>query len=129
MAKSKTAALCPCGSGAAYQQCCERYISQGRSAPDALSLMRSRYTAYTLENEAYLKKTWHPRSCPVLNLSQDRCKWTGLKIVRHAQQERTATVEFIARYKIGGRAHELHEVSKFELEDGQWLYVDGVFPE
>ena len=130
MAKSKSASPCPCGSGAGYAQCCERYISGALPAPDALSLMRSRYTAYTLENEAYLQKTWHPRSRPALNLQQQEpCKWIGLKIVRSEQRESTATVEFVARYKIGGRAQQLHEVSKFELEYGQWLYVDGMFPD
>jgi SEC-C motif-containing protein len=38
-------------------------------------------------------------------------------------------VEFVARYKIGGRAHRLHEISRFVREEGRWLYVDGVFPE
>ena len=36
-----------------------------------------------------------------------------------------ATVEFVARYKINGRAHRLHEVSRFVREHGLWFYVDG----
>jgi SEC-C motif-containing protein len=39
-----------------------------------------------------------------------------------------ATVEFVARYKVGGRAHRLHEVSRFVLEEGRWFYLDGSFP-
>ncbi len=39
-----------------------------------------------------------------------------------------ATVEFVARYKVNGRAHRLHEVSRFVLEDGRWFYLDGSFP-
>jgi len=38
-----------------------------------------------------------------------------------------ATVEFVARYKSGGRAGRLHEVSRFVREDGKWFYVDGEF--
>jgi len=34
-------------------------------------------------------------------------------------------VEFVARSKRGGRAHRLHETSRFVREDGRWLYVDG----
>jgi SEC-C motif-containing protein len=35
-------------------------------------------------------------------------------------------VEFVARYKVGGRAHRLHESSRFiRGEDGHWRYVDG----
>jgi SEC-C motif-containing protein len=41
----------------------------------------------------------------------------------------TAIVEFVARYKIGGRAHRMHEVSRFVCEDGRWYYVDGDFPD
>ena len=40
-----------------------------------------------------------------------------------------ATVEFVARCKIGGRAHRLHEVSRFVRGEGRWYYVDGSFPE
>jgi len=127
MAKSTP---CPCGSGLVCEQCCGRYISGVEHAPDALALMRSRYSAYVLEQQDYLQKTWHPRSRPVLNLAQQEpCKWLGLQIVRHEQKEATATVEFVARYKVNGRAQRLHEVSKFELEDGQWFYVDGAFPD
>ncbi len=43
-------------------------------------------------------------------------------------------MEFVARYKIGGRAHRLHEVSRFVREAGsgdvpRWYYLDGSFPE
>jgi SEC-C motif domain protein len=37
-----------------------------------------------------------------------------------------ATVEFVARFKIGGgRAERLHEISRFVREEGRWFYVDG----
>jgi len=36
-----------------------------------------------------------------------------------------ATVEFVARSKLSGRAHRLHEISRFVREDGRWYYVDG----
>jgi SEC-C motif-containing protein len=39
--------------------------------------------------------------------------------------ENRAIVEFIARYKIDGRAYRLHENSRFVREDGCWFYVDG----
>jgi SEC-C motif-containing protein len=34
-------------------------------------------------------------------------------------------VEFVARYKLNGRAFRLHETSRFERVGGRWLYVDG----
>lgn len=129
MAKSKQMAYCPCGSAVSYQQCCERYITGKESAPNAEALMRSRYTAYTLADEKYVQRTWHPRSRPVLRFDQQEpCKWTGLIVIAFHEDGQRATVEFIANYKINGKANRLHEISKFEYEDGQWLYVDGTFP-
>ena len=36
-------------------------------------------------------------------------------------------VEFVARYKIGGKAHRLHETSRFVREGEQWFYLEGDF--
>ncbi|MBS0554808.1 MAG: hypothetical protein JSS47_20145, partial [Proteobacteria bacterium] len=33
--------------------------------------------------------------------------------------------EFVARFRVGGRAQRLHETSRFVREDGRWYYVDG----
>jgi SEC-C motif-containing protein len=53
-------------------------------------------------------------------------QWLGLTVKRHVTQDcEHATVEFVARYKTGGRAHKLHEISRFVREDGRWYYVDG----
>jgi len=90
--------------------------------------MRSRYTAYTLLQEDYLLATWHTSTRPSsLNLAADAAtKWIGLEVKRHEQQDTDhAIVEFVARYKVNGRAHRLHEVSRFVREDGRWFYVDG----
>ncbi len=119
---------CPCG-GNNYAQCCGRFIDSGEIAQTAEQLMRSRYTAYSLHNEDYLKATWHASTRPVEAVAQDDgVKWLGLEVRRHVPDGDTATVEFVARYKIGGRAHRLHEVSRFVREDGRWYYVDGSFP-
>lgn len=119
---------CPCGSTQSYAACCARYLEAGEPAPDAEALMRSRYTAYTLLHEDYLLATWHASTRPAtLGLADEAPpNWLGLQVKRHAQQDSDhATVEFVARYKIGGRAHRLHEVSRFVREEGRWWYVDG----
>ena len=120
-------ARCPCGS-AGYASCCEP-CHAGLNAPDALVLMRSRYSAYVLKREDYLLATWHHSTRPAnLDLAGDTSRWLGLEIKRHTtQSEDHATVEFVARYKIAGRAHRLHELSRFVREDGRWFYVDGDF--
>ncbi len=90
--------------------------------------MRSRYTAYSLQREDYVLATWHPATRPVaLGLVNEvATQWIGLDVKRHHLQDAThATVEFIARYKVNGRTHRLHEISRFVQEDGHWLYIDG----
>jgi SEC-C motif-containing protein len=55
-------------------------------------------------------------------------RWLGLEVRDHVATGDSATVEFVARYKLGGRAHRLHEVSRFVREQGRWWYRDGSFP-
>jgi SEC-C motif-containing protein len=120
---------CPCG-GADYATCCGRYHN-GEPAPDALTLMRLRYSAYVLKLEPYLLTTWHDSTRSVaLDLAADNTKWFALEVKKHTcVSADSATVEFIARYKIGGRAARLHESSRFVREDGRWFYLDGEFNE
>ncbi|MEO7558900.1 MAG: YchJ family metal-binding protein [Nitrosospira sp.] len=116
------------GSNEKYANCCGRYLDGSEAAPTAEALMRSRYTAYTLGREDYLLATWHRSTRPAsLELeSEPRRKWLGLEVRRHEQPEPDhAVVEFVARYKVGSRAHRLHEISRFVREAGQWFYVDG----
>jgi SEC-C motif-containing protein len=125
--KTKTK-LCPCNSTIPYATCCARYVEGNEPAPTAEALMRSRYTAYTLLREDYLLATWHPSTRPAsLGLAEDvQTKWFGLEVKRHEQQDTDhAIVEFVARYKVNGRAHRLHEVSRFVREKGRWVYLDG----
>jgi len=119
---------CPCGNAKNYADCCARYLDNKEIAPSAEALMRSRYTAYTLQHEDYLLATWHQSTRPPALGLQDEAatKWLGLEVKRHEQQDTEhAIVEFLARYKVNGRAHRLHEISRFVCEEGKWFYVDG----
>ncbi|MFZ1642012.1 MAG: YchJ family protein [Candidatus Contendobacter sp.] len=125
------ATACPCGSGQSYPACCGPYLDheQPQATPEAL--MRSRYSAYVLVREEYLLRTWHQSTRPgKLDLSGDAgtVNWLGLKIVRveaGGPDDTRGVVEFVARYKVGGKAHRLHETSRFVRENGQWFYLDG----
>lgn len=88
--------------------------------------MRSRYSAYVLGLEDYLLATWHSSSRPaVLDLARGpQAKWLGLEVRAQAEAGDQATVEFVARCRVGGRAQRLHEVSRFVREDGHWYYLD-----
>ena len=133
-------AVCPCGGAApqrrpdakapAFMQCCGRFIDGGETASSALELMRSRYSAYVLGATAYLRATWAPHTCPAdLDANPDAPdapRWLGLQIKRFDTLDATrAEVEFVARYKVGGRAHRLHELSRFTHDGHGWRYVDG----
>jgi len=122
--------VCPCGSGRPPAACCGAVLSGNARVQTAEQLMRSRYTAYVLGDEAYLLRTWHASTRPAtLALTAAPVKWLGLRIVRTVAggpDDRDGVVEFEARYKPPGRAERLHEVSRFVKEDGQWYYVDGV---
>jgi len=122
--KVATQMPCPCGRGL-YADCCEP-LHTGTAAANAEALMRSRYSAYVLKLAAYVQATWHASTRPAeLLLEDEQTKWLGLDIRRHSQQDDTASVEFIARYKVNGRAHRLHEISRFVRENGHWYYFDG----
>jgi SEC-C motif-containing protein len=121
--------FCPCGSGCDYALCCSQFL-HGKSAGTAEQLMRSRYTAYTLEDETYLLETWHSTTRPqTLNLSsQNPIKWVDLRILKHSvdpDNSSRASVEFVVRYKSNGRAQKMHELSAFVNENGRWFYLDG----
>ena len=119
---------CYCGSGKPYAACCGRLHSGAENAASAEALMRSRYSAYVLGLEPYLLATWHASTRPAaLYLAEEAgTKWLGLEVKRQQAQDAShATVEFVARYRIAGRGHRLHETSRFVREDGRWFYVDG----
>lgn len=120
---------CPCGSEQTYNQCCRQY-HDGKTAPTAEALMRSRYSAYVLRNGAYLHRSWHSSTRPNKKslLQLPPMDWLGLEIVRTEQggkQDVSGTVEFIASYREGEKIGKLHETSQFVKEDGKWYYVIG----
>ena len=120
---------CFCGSGKPYAACCRRFHA-GEAAPDAEALMRSRYSAYVLENADYLLATWHASTRPA-TLSFDEGlrtpKWLGLSVHAHeVTRPDAAEVEFTARFRVGGgSAQRMRECSRFVHEQGRWYYLDG----
>lgn len=117
---------CPCGRGASFEACCGRYLGTGGPAPDAESLMRSRYTAFVRGDAVHLLATWHASHRPATLELEEGVKWLGLEVKRHTPIDDThAEVEFVARSRVQGRGQRLHERSRFVREDGHWFYVDG----
>jgi len=130
---------CPCGRTAAagkgkvraFGDCCGRFVGpladEGGAAPDAESLMRSRYTAFVLGDAGYLLATWHPDTRPETLALDPAQQWLGLQVKAHLPRDAThAEVAFVARSRDAtGRASRLVEHSRFVREGGRWYYVDG----
>lgn len=119
---------CPCDLAAPYVDCCGRYHA-GVPAPDAASLMRSRYSAYVLGLAGYLTATWHPDTRPAALSLDDapgrRIRWLGLTVHEHHQEGDHAEVRFTARYRVGGgSAVKMTEHSRFQRLQGRWFYHD-----
>lgn len=124
---------CPCGrldakkQALTYVSCCGQYLDVELAAPDAESLMRSRYSAFVFEKADYLLSTWHPSKRPATLDFEPNAKWLGLQVQNHTVIDAThAEVTFVARQRDrSGRAIRLHERSRFIRENGSWYYVDG----
>ena len=127
---------CPCARGGInakplrFSACCGQYLEGDTPppAPDAESLMRSRYSAFVLQRESYLLATWHASTRPGQVSFDTTGKWLGLEVRKSLASSPTeAEVEFVARFKpVGASAWRLHERSRFVLQAGRWWYVDGV---
>ncbi|CAN5273387.1 YchJ family protein [soil metagenome] len=112
---------CPCGTDEPFGTCCLPLHTGARQADTAEQLMRSRYSAYAVDDVDYLWRTWHPRTRPTELTPSSGVRWTGLEIVDTADDE----VEFRAHYRRDGHPGTLHERSRFAVRARRWFYVDG----
>lgn len=119
--------LCPCCSSLEFKECCEPLLN-GTPAPTPEALMRSRYTAYTLCNVAYLLKTTYPKtrkyySAKSIEKWAKESTWIKLEI-----KEATGNlVTFYAYFTDKSGLLQVHkERSAFKQEKGIWYFVDGV---
>lgn len=88
--------------------------------------MRSRYAAFALTDTAYLTATWHPSTRPAFIDFTPGQEWLLLRIISAMENGDKATVEFVARSRLGGTSNVLHETSRFVREHQRWFYVDGI---
>lgn len=149
--------LCPCASQHTYKNCCAPLHQKKVTAKTAEALMRSRFAAFylasitestnqlsTQEAANYLTDTLHPpqwenrnrqKNIESLLQSFPLQQWVSLKIIQKEKGQcgdKTGTVEFVAFYlsnphQSNDIAEQLHELSQFVFENGQWLYSHGEF--
>jgi len=121
---------CPCGSGLAYDACCGPIVRGERPAPTAERLMRSRFTAFALGDEAHLLRSWHASTRPASVSFVPGQRWTRLEVLATLAGELLdpeGEVEFRAHHDRRGRAGVLHELSRFVRDDhGRWVYLGPV---
>jgi SEC-C motif-containing protein len=134
--KVESTAPCPCTSGRTYGECCEPFINKKSYPPTAEALMRSRYSAYAVGNVDYVMETDDPNNGGEFDRASadtwsSKSEWTGLEVVeiiKGGANDTTGIVEFIARFKIGGKEMSHKERSNFRKVEGKWCYVDGETP-
>ena len=132
----KTARPCPCGSGRPYRDCCAPYHFGDREAPDAVTLMRSRYAAFAVGDASYLWRTLHPMHedkgrdreevVAELRASMQELRFMGLRILDSREHGDTAAVLFLVRVFERSRDRSFVELSDFLREPGGWRYLGGV---
>lgn len=124
---------CPCGSGKPFAFCCEPAISGRKPAPTAEALMRSRYSAFAIGAVDYLIQTSaaahrSPQDAELLAEQTQITTWTRLEIISTEagqKDDATGTVEFKASFESPEGNAILHERSRFQREEGLWVYLDG----
>ncbi|MCB9524920.1 MAG: YchJ family protein [Myxococcales bacterium] len=123
---------CPCGSGHVLAACCGPWLTNMGAPPTAEALMRSRYTAFTRGDGAYLARTQlAPVDADDLGAWGRSVRWLGLSVYRTeagGPEDAEGQVWFLARFEEGGRPRNIHEVSRFERRDGRWIYAVGATP-
>jgi len=132
-----TDTVCPCRAGdaetRAYAECCQPYL-EGKPAPTAEALMRSRYTAYAKSAIDYLHDTLAPEARHDFDRKSvthwsSQSQWHGLEIVSTeagGSGDDKGYVEFIAHFTSEGerRAHRERSLFRFDKDDGRWYFVE-----
>ncbi|WP_035840497.1 YchJ family protein [Kitasatospora azatica] len=119
---------CPCGLPASYDDCCGRLHRGLAQASTAEQLMRSRYSAFVVQDVGYLLSSWHPDTRPsALDLAPE-LRWERLEILGGTDGgpfHTSGTVEFRAYYREGRSSGTMRENSRFVRHEGAWVYLDG----
>ena len=124
---------CPCGSGQVYEACCGPLIKGERFPETAEQLMRSRYSAYTLQEIPYIRDTNHPDSREDWDEAgatawSKSSTWQGLDILETeagGPDDERGVVEFVARFSMKGEDLAHRERAVFERAEGRWYFKDG----
>ena len=122
--------MCLCGSGKPYSLCCHPFHFEIELPVTAESLMRSRFTAYAIQNEGYLLQTWDATKRPKkIDFSKEEAEWTQLEIVnikKGKEKDSKGIVDFKAYYMLENEEYVMNEMSRFKKTQGKWYYLGGL---
>ena len=151
----KTSSNCPCGRDLAYVECCGRLHQAMRvlypsctmdiakvddentlhkkvlQAAIPEDIMRSRYSAYVLNNFDYVLQSYAKDIRATLNTTElakhaSDTKWRALEVIKSTgSSKQIEQVTFKVYYQIKADYYLMHERSNFINEDGVYLYQSG----
>ena len=131
---------CPCGSLQKYKKCCKVFHDKIKLPKTALELMKSRFTAFSVQNADYIIFTTHKDNpdftndikswkVDILDFSQNT-NFEKLEILDFSEEDAEDAESFVtfkATLKQYNNDISFTEKSRFLKENGKWLYVDGQF--
>jgi SEC-C motif-containing protein len=137
---------CPCGSNEQFKNCCLAVVKGHKKAKSPEQLMRSRFSAYVLNDAQYIFDSYSQHSQASQSVSDIKdwastCKFVELTIhhistlneYNSDDPSDLPTVEFTACYLIANKLYQISEKSRFIKEpisnnstNGMhWAYLDG----
>jgi SEC-C motif-containing protein len=128
---------CACTSGKAFGDCCRPYLRGEREAPDPVSLMRSRFSAFALGYPDYLWRTLHAshgdrtRSQEEMLRSFRRAtrtmEYRALTVLDSAPPDAAGRAQVLFLAQVHDRARDVSFLERSDfLHDGTgWRYANG----
>jgi SEC-C motif-containing protein len=101
-------------------------LHRGADAATAEELMRSRFSAFAVGDQAYLGHSWHPDTRPRRVRVEPGRRWLRLEVLDTAAGgllDDEGVVAFAAHSERAGRPEVLRERSWFVRYEGRWVYV------
>jgi len=121
---------CPCGQGD-YQHCCQPLHVGQAHAETASQLMRSRYSAFALQQIDYIVQTTALGQQASLDVGaiadwSKSNQWLKLEVLNSNEKldKNHAQVEFKAHYHDGKQTQIHHEISHFVQHQARWYFLD-----
>lgn len=93
--------------------------------------MRSRFSAFVVNDAPYLLRSWHPKTRPPGIQFDPELRWSRLDVLGTSAGgllDAEGSVEFRALYRRHGQSDVLHERSRFVRHNGLWVYLGPLPP-